>query len=160
MCYVKKVWLWSEIKFYLLTYLLTEPSEQAGIGRKWQTILWKSTSLLKSQLFKNITVDGIYSILYYILYGKVSQYLSNLWFFNVFIIRQAHLRPKAPQFFSFTDPCEVRGLKSKTVRIIPHDPVQKRFEIESPFLQQCYLVHLFQKVRISCLPFKKIKFWW
>ena len=52
-----------------------------------------------------------------VLYSRVSQYVSNLLFFNVFMIRLAHIHPKVTKHAIFWDSCKIRLWKLKTVQI-------------------------------------------
>ena len=68
------------------------------------------------------------------LYSRVSQYVPNFRFFNVFILKQAHLHPKVTKQANFRGSLQNLQAKLKTVQIFSQSPVQKRLKIESQFL--------------------------
>ena len=64
-------------------------------------------------------------------YTRVSQYVSNFRFYNVFIIRQAHLLPKpeTSKFFAYS--CKICKQKFSNVRIFNHCTMTKILKKES-----------------------------
>ena len=71
------------------------------------------------------------------LYTRVSQYVPNFQFFNVFILKNKLIYiQKSRNKQIFTDPCKICERKLKTVRIFAQGPVQKRLKIESQFFAE------------------------
>ena len=60
-------------------------------------------------------------------------YIPNFRFFNVFILKQAHLHPKVEKQANFRGSLQNSRAKLKTVRFFLQGPVQKRLKIESQF---------------------------
>ena len=67
------------------------------------------------------------------LYTRVSQYVSNLLFFKILIIRQAHIHLKVAKQSNFCRFLQNSKMEIENGTNFLQGPVQKLFEIESPF---------------------------